>query len=895
VLARPARLNSILTLAAALALPASAGAIARPPRPTRILLLYQQQAEAPQMVEFTQRLRATIQNELSSPVEFFQEALDLDRFATVERVSRLAGYFEDKYRGFEVDAVIPIGGRALEFAVDHLSGVFPGAPFVFALAAVPQTNPSALPSNVTGRLAVASRFEPTLSMALGLQPDAGQVVVVGGASATDSQSVAAVNTAIADMGDTIHVSFLQGLALDSLLGRLRSLPRRSVVILANFRRDGRGQVFDPVDIVGSLSRASVAPMYTQLRSYIGEGVVGGFVTRFDDEGVRTGRLVVRVLGRRPGERMPPVEIVDNSFVADWRQMRRFGLSEARLPPGTDVLFREATAWERYRTVATVTLGLIAAESVLIGLLLLERRRRKRIQAAVHEQAVYERTMAALTTDAVRHAPDEAPEALEDALARIGQYAGASAATLTQYPETSTEPQKRLSWVVPADDGRGERAPVVQTSSDSPLAIPLVADGAIIGSLELRRSDGQEWPSLLTRRLDSAGKIVASAIARSRADRAIRHGEELNRAVLASLSAEIAILDRDGTIIRVNDAWRGGARFGEVETRSDAFVGWNYLEECRRAETRGCEDAGKIRRGLEAVLEGREWPFRHEYRWSTPDERAYEIFVDRLQVPEGGAIVTHLDITDRRLAERRAEETRRQVAHMGRLALVGELSATMSHELRQPLAAIRANAEAGVRLLTFKPPDLGEVRDIFRSIVADNMRAAEVIEGVRKLLRKDEMLATTVDLNQICQESVRLLQHEAALRETRLELSLSSANPTVAGDPVQLQQVILNLMLNGLEAASTSSAERAVVIGIETNADGVEVTVHDTGPGLSANVHPRLFDPFFSTKTGGLGLGLVIVRSIVERHNGRVRAENHSLGGALFSVRLPATPVGSASA
>jgi C4-dicarboxylate-specific signal transduction histidine kinase len=742
VSARPARPNSILALAAALALLGSAGAIAQPPRPTRILLLYQQQAEAPQMVEFTRRLRATIQNELSSPVEFYQESLDLDRFSTVESVSRLSRYFEDKYRGFAIDAVVPIGGRALEFVSDHLSGVLAGAPVVFALAAVPQTNPSGLPPNVTGRIAIASRFEPTLSMALALQPDAGQVVVVGGASAADSQSVAAVNTAIADISDTIHVSFLQGLALDSLLVRLRSLPKRSIVILANFRRDGLGQVFDPVDIVGSISRASAAPMYTQLRSYIGEGVVGGFVTRFDDEGVRTARLVVRVLHRMPGEPMPPVEIVDNSFVADWRQLRRFGLSEARLPFGADVLFREPTAWERYRTAALATLGLIAAESLLIGLLLLERRRRKLSQ-------------------------------------------------------------------------------------------------------------------------------------------------ELNRAVLASLSAQIAILDRDGTIIRVNEAWRDGARFGEVETHGAAFVGWNYLEECRRAEARGSEEAGKVRRGVEAVLERREWPFRHEYRWSGPDEHAYEIFVDRLQVSEGGAIVTHLDITDRRVAERRAEETRRQVAHMGRLALVGELSATMSHELRQPLAAIRANAEAGARLLTLSPPDLREVREIFQSIVGDDKRAADVIEGVRKLLRKDEAFATTVDLNQVCQESVRLLQHEAELRQTRLELSLSAAHPTVAGDPVQLQQVLLNLMLNGLEAASTSTAERAVVIHTETNADGVEVTVHDSGPGLSASVHPRLFDPFFSTKTGGLGLGLVIVRSIVERHNGRVRAENHSLGGALFRVRLPA--------
>ena len=238
-------------------------------------------------------------------------------------------------------------------------------------------------------------------------------------------------------------------------------------------------------------------------------------------------------------------------------------------------------------------------------------------------------------------------------------------------------------------------------------------------------------------------------------------------------------------------------------------------------------------------------------------------------------------------QRRAEETRLQVAHMSRLALVGELAATISHELRQPLAAIRANAEAGAQLVANSAPDLSEAREIFHSIVADDARAVDVIEGVRRLLRKDEsVLVTTFDLNQACVQTVRLLEHDAASRNTRVELSLASTPLMVRGDRVQLQQVVLNLVLNGLEAASMSATDRFVVVQTESHVDHVEVVVRDSGPGLTPTVRPHLFEPFFSTKEAGLGLGLVIVRSIIARHGGQVRAENHPAGGAAFAIRLP---------
>jgi signal transduction histidine kinase len=874
-----------MLIVAAVILAAATSAVAQSARrPARVLLLYQQLAETPQMVEFTLRLRSALSRALTSPVEFYQESLDLDRFAGEERWAPLQSYLDTKYRDIGIDVIVPIGTRALTFAENRLRATLPDAPIVFALASAPQTNPATLPPNTTGRLATALRFNSTLAMARALQPDAESIVVVGGASATDSLTVAAALDATREVGGGVPVTVLAGLPLDTLLKRLHRVPERSIVIFANFRLDATGQIFEPVDLVGTMARASSAPMYAQLRNFVGEGIVGGSAMSFGDEGEKTGLMIARTLRRRRGEPLPPAELIGASYVADARQLKRWDLSERRLPPGTQVLFREPSLWARYRTEVLITLGVMTVQLALIALLLVERRRRKRAQLAVEDQAAYEQTMARVRTDAVRHAPDEAPQALENALARIAEYAGASSATLVQSADSNGGAPVRLRWDAPS--GLEPSDTPSSEGDGSRLEIPLVADGASIGALDLWRHDGREWPETLVRRIESAGEIIAGAMARSRAVHAVRRGEELNRAVLASISTQIAILDGTGTIIRANEAWRRVATHASGAAATDAFVGANYLDECRRAELRGCDQAADVRRGIENVLERRAWPFRYEYRSEEPWERWYELFVDRLQLSDGGAIVTHFDITDRRLAERRVEETRRQVAHMGRIALVGELAATMSHELRQPLAAIRVNAEAGAQLLAAEPADVEEARQIFQNIVSDDARAVELIEGVRKLLRKEESLTATVDLNQICRDAGRLLQHDAALRATRLELVLDANAPLVTGDPVQLQQVVLNLALNGIEAASGGSPERVVTVATSRGENQAEVLVHDTGRGIPPGVQPHLFESFFSTKSGGLGLGLAIVRSIVERHNGRVHVENSPSGGAVFRVCLP---------
>jgi signal transduction histidine kinase len=230
--------------------------------------------------------------------------------------------------------------------------------------------------------------------------------------------------------------------------------------------------------------------------------------------------------------------------------------------------------------------------------------------------------------------------------------------------------------------------------------------------------------------------------------------------------------------------------------------------------------------------------------------------------------------------------------MGRVALVGELTATIAHELRQPLAAIRANAEVGVKLATRSAGDLGGeqwefCRDIFADIVRDDEHAADIVTRVRALLRREELPRAPVDVNEICRAAVRFLQNDAQGRHVHISLSPDTRSPTTTGDAVQLQQVVLNLALNALDA-SMSSAHPQVVVRTVARGEDVEIVVEDNGAGFPPHVEQRLFQSFFTTKPQGLGLGLVIVQSIVERHQGHVRAENREQGGARFRVVLPSS-------
>ena len=247
----------------------------------------------------------------------------------------------------------------------------------------------------------------------------------------------------------------------------------------------------------------------------------------------------------------------------------------------------------------------------------------------------------------------------------------------------------------------------------------------------------------------------------------------------------------------------------------------------------------------------------------------------------------LDITERRASESELHLVRGQLAHAGRVSMMGQLAAALAHELNQPLGAILRNAEAAELFLQSPTPDLEEVRAITRDILRDDKRAGGVIDRLKALLKRKDIESRPLSVKDLLEEVLALIRADAAARGVRLEVLVPPDLPEISGDRVHLQQVLINLIINGMDALSEiKRADRHVTIGARRECgDFVEISVTDTGPGISADKLQQVFDPFFTTKTDGMGMGLSISRTIIEAHGGRISAESGD-GGTAFIFTLP---------
>jgi two-component system, LuxR family, sensor kinase FixL len=251
--------------------------------------------------------------------------------------------------------------------------------------------------------------------------------------------------------------------------------------------------------------------------------------------------------------------------------------------------------------------------------------------------------------------------------------------------------------------------------------------------------------------------------------------------------------------------------------------------------------------------------------------------------------TNNDITERRRMQQALDEAQANLARVHRVILLGEMTASIAHEVNQPITAVVTGARAGSRWLAAQPPNLDEARQVLDRIVKDGNRASEVINRIRTLVRKSPPQKDRVDINEAIRETLALTLSEAQKSRVSLQTQLSSNLPFVLGDRIQLQQVVLNLITNAIEAMKGfgERPRELLVTSGQHDLNGVLVTVRDSGPGLERDKVDHLFDAFYTTKPDGIGMGLAISRSIIEAHGGRLWATSNVPGGAVFQFRLPA--------
>ncbi len=366
------------------------------------------------------------------------------------------------------------------------------------------------------------------------------------------------------------------------------------------------------------------------------------------------------------------------------------------------------------------------------------------------------------------------------------------------------------------------------------------------------------------------------------DEALRQSEERMR--LAAAAVNLGIWEWH---LATNEIWATNARRAVLGWPSTGKVTFeDFISQVHP------EDRSRIRQTInEAVCDGKD--YESEYRLVLPDgivrwmSTRGSIQFDNAGKPSR-LVGISIDITARKQAELDAQRGRAELSHLSRVALMGEMSASIAHELNQPLSGILSNAAAGQRFIDRGDVDLGEVRELLGDIVSDGRRASDVVRGIRGMVKKGQLARCSVNLNEVVMDAWRMASPDALLHSCQLETSLDPNLPAIDGDPVQLQQVLLNLAINAFDAMrDTPASKRKVLIATQSNGDDmVRTSVRDYGVGISEEMRDRLFDPFFSTKTEGLGMGLAIVRSIVESHGGTITAENADGGGTRFEFVLP---------
>src|SRR6266849_5322791 len=525
-----------------------------------------------------------------------------------------------------------------------------------------------------------------------------------------------------------------------------------------------------------------------------------------------------------------LSLLTTALVAIWADTQGRGPFRG-LPPAESAL-----GLQIFLTVLAIPLLCLAA-------LIAERRR---VQEALEERLRFEELLARLSAAFVHMPSHEIDTAITAWLRNLGEFLQQERLVLLRLAADERHLMVSHSW---AASGIEAVPPIV--SRDSPSAvepllreepfllgssitIPLVASGKVLGGLTFdSKSPERAWSEELVHRL---------------------------------------WLGREGL-----------AGYAGVE------VDAQFIEVCRQSARECTPHSSEVLAGIEEVIKGVGQGFAFEYFLPTPNgDRWFAVSVVPLNRPGGGAVVSHTEVTEPKRAEVQAERSRQELAHFTRVSTMGELTASLAHELRQPLTSIMANAQAARRFLDSASPDLSELRNALADIIADDQRAAEVIQRLRDMLSKGELRPTRLDLNEVIRFVTRLLNSDAVIRKVVLALELAPIPVVVIGNRVQLEQVVLNLLINAMDSTGEASeGDRTIVVRSEANGkDAIHVAVQDAGTGLRAGIHERIFEPFFTTKPTGMGMGLSVTKSIIEAHGGAIWATNNPARGATFHFSLP---------
>jgi len=611
----------------------------------------------------------------------------------------------------------------------------------------------------------------------------------------------------------------------------------------------------------------------------------------------------------------------NSSSANRQPLQKWKIAESLVPDNAT----ERSLWEEHGGFVIGIIFFAVTATVLILILLRNLSRLRRTRSELNDRLRFERLIAMLSTKFVNIPPEKVDQEVEKGLDEVIEMMKIDCCAIFELSKDSGEvrvtnkrltvgaevvpfplSKQRLPWLyeqtsrrkfivlpdvtkdLPAETD-AEKIFFRAFGINSALVFPFFqASGTTRAILYASGRRQEEWPDEVVKDLHSVGQILASALARKEADESLRESEATIS--LATESADLGLWSRD---MQTGKVWATGRTRTLYDFSADAEVTFSQFLESLHPDDRSDTEKAVA----EAVADVRDYNIVHRVvrpdgaeRWIAARGRAIYSATGQPLKMMGASF----DITERRQRALQTDGHRQELAHLGRVALMGEMASSLAHELNQPLTAIVTNAAAGQRFVDRGEIDARELHELLLDIAMDGERAGKIIRGIREMVRKGNIAREPVDMNQVVKDVIRLTNSDAVRHGCVLVTELDAQLPRVEADSVQLQQVLLNLILNAFEAMrEIPHQHRRVVLSTShlvpnSQANAVVRTiVRDFGPGFSEKVHQRIFEHFFSTKKDGLGMGLAIARSIVESFGGVLDATNATDGGAIFYFTLPA--------
>jgi PAS domain S-box-containing protein len=416
---------------------------------------------------------------------------------------------------------------------------------------------------------------------------------------------------------------------------------------------------------------------------------------------------------------------------------------------------------------------------------------------------------------------------------------------------------------------------------SVLVVPLRVGGRVVAAIGFGAfRSARKWPADFLTRVTVIGEVMAEALVRKRSEAALRASEGRWQSIFETSSIGISTFGKNLLYASTNSAFQAMLGYTEDELRQLTPLDVTLDEEREMARGRLAElQQGKAnhyavmkryRRKDGTVIWGHSSVTR-------PPESRPEMFIGTL-----------IDITETKRAQDKLQATQTELARLTGLATAGQMAASIAHEINQPLASIALGASAGLRWLARTPPAVEGAREALSEISQAVDRAGQVIDGIRAMFKNDSRKKVLLDVNQVIREVLLLLHFELQNHHILVQAELNPKLPLVVADPIQLQQVITNLVTNAIEAMDLVADHTRTlrVNSVARESDGVLIAIEDTGPGIKQERFDRIFDPFFTTKSQGMGMGLAICRSIIEAHGGNLWASPGTTHGSVFHVALP---------